>query len=81
MEWIIEAESIGDLLNGRYTVATKPVIRCKNCKHRMPYDWMFSEVWQSQNMDDYSDNEIGCQYCDMSMTADDFCSRAERREE
>lgn len=57
------------------------IIRCKDCKYRMPYDWMFSEVWQSQNMDDYPDNEIGCQYCDMRMTADDFCSRAERREE
>lgn len=55
------------------------IVRCKDCKHRMPYDWMFSEVWQSRNMDDYPDNEIGCQYCDMSMTADDFCSRSERR--
>lgn len=69
-----------------YDVAIKAleqpeIIRCKGCKHRMPYDWMFSEVWQSQNMDDYQDNEIGCQYCDMSMTADDFCSHAERREE
>lgn len=57
------------------------IIRCKDCKYRMPYDWMFSEVWQSQNMDDYPDDEIGCQYCDTNMTADDFCSRAERREE
>ena len=59
--------------------AQPEIIRCKDCKHRMPYDWMFSEVWQSQSMDDYPDNEIGCQHCDMSMTADDFCSRAERR--
>ena len=55
------------------------IIRCKDCKYWMPYDWMFSEVWQSKNMDDYSEKEIGCQYCDMAMKADDFCSRAERR--
>lgn len=55
------------------------IIHCKDCKYWMPYDWMFSEVWQSKNMDDYPEKEIGCQYCDMAMKADDFCSRAERR--
>lgn len=57
------------------------VVRCKDCKHWMPYDWMFSEVWRSVNMDDYSEDEIGCAYCDMNMHANDFCSRAERQEE
>lgn len=56
------------------------IIRCKDCKHWIPYDWMFSEVWQSKNMVDYPEDEIGCKYCDMSMKANDFCSRAERRE-
>lgn len=60
--------------------AQPEIIRCKDCKYRMPYDWMFSETWQSQNMDDYPDDEIGCLYCDMAMNADDYCSRAERRE-
>lgn len=69
-----------------YDVAIKAleqpeIIRCKDRKYWMPYDWMFSEVWQSQNMDDYPEKEIGCQYCDMSMGANDFCSRAERRNE
>lgn len=59
--------------------AQPDIIRCGDCKHRMPYDWMFSEIWRSQNIDDYSEDEIGCQYCDMTMKADDFCSRAERR--
>ena len=59
--------------------AQPEIIRCKDCKYRMPYDWMFSETWQSQNIDDYPENEIGCLYCDMAMKADDFCSRAERR--
>lgn len=55
------------------------VVRCKDCKHWMPYDWMFSEVWRSVSKDDYSDDEIGCAYCDMNMHANDFCSRAERK--
>ena len=56
------------------------IVRCKDCKHWIPYDWMFSEVWQSQNIDDYPEDEIGCNISDMSMKANDFCSRAERRE-
>ena len=56
------------------------VVRCKDCKHWIPYDWMFSEVWQSRNMADYPEDEIGCNWCDMAMKANDFCSRAERRE-
>ena len=56
-------------------------IRCKDCKHWMPYDWMFSEVWQSKNMEDYPEDEIGCDCCDMNMRANDYCSRAERRGE
>ena len=56
------------------------IIRCKDCKYWMPYDWMFSEVWRSKNMADYPEDEMGCNWCDMAMKADDFCSRAERRE-
>lgn len=63
------------------TVKPEPqIIHCKDCKHWIPYDWMFSEVWQSKNMADYSEDEIGCNYCDMTMKANDFCSRGERRE-
>ena len=61
--------------------AQPEIIRCKNCKHWIPYDWMFSEVWQSKNIADYPEDEIGCNYCDMAMKANDFCSRGERRED
>ena len=64
----------------RLPSAQPEIIRCKDCKHWIPYDWMFSEIWQSKNMVDYPENEIGCECCDMSMKANDFCSRAERRE-
>lgn len=60
--------------------AQPEIIRCKDCKHWIPYDWMFSEVWRSKNMADYPEDEIGCNYCDVAMKANDFCSRGERRE-
>ena len=56
------------------------IIRCKDCKHWIPYDWMFSEMWQSQNIDDYPEDEISCSYCDVHMKSSDFCSQAVRRE-
>ena len=60
--------------------AQPEIIRCKDCKHWIPYDWMFGEVWQSRNIADYPEDEIGCDCCDMAMKANDFCSLAERRE-
>lgn len=60
--------------------AQPEIIRCKDCKHWMPYEWMFSEVWQSQNIDDYPEDEISCNYCDVHMKSSDFCSQAVRRE-
>ena len=56
------------------------IVMCKDCKYWMPYDWMFSEVWRSKNMADYPEDEIGCNWCDMAMKANDFCSRGEKRE-
>jgi transcriptional regulator with XRE-family HTH domain len=57
------------------------IVRCKDCKHWIPYDWMFSEVWRSKNIADYPEDEIDCEWSEMSMKANDFCSRAERRED
>ena len=32
MEWIVEAESLSDFVDhGRYTIHTKPFIRCRDC--------------------------------------------------
>ena len=56
------------------------IVRCKDCNHWIPYDWMFSEAWQSKNIADYPEDEIGCDCCDMAMKANDFCSRGEKRE-
>lgn len=65
----------------RQLPSTKPkIIRCKDCKYWIPYDWMFNEVWKSENIADYTEDEIGCARSDMAMKANDFCSRADRRE-
>ena len=65
----------------RFMRSAQPeIIRCKDCKHWIPYDWMFSEIWQSKNIADYPEDEIGCEWSDMSMKANDFCSVAEKRE-
>ena len=57
------------------------VVRCKDCVHYMPYDWMFSEVWQSKNIEDYPQNEIGCEWIDHYVKPDDYCSYGERKEQ
>ena len=58
----------------------QPVVRCKDCTHYMPYDWMFSEVWQSKNIEDYPQNEIGCEWIDHYVKPDDYCSFGERKD-
>ena len=63
-----------------YEEAQPEIIYCKNCKHWIPYEWMFSEVWQSKNIADYPEDDIGCDCCEAAMKANDFCSRAVRRE-
>ena len=74
------ARLINELVIKRLPPAEPQIIRCKDCKHWIPYDWMFSEIWQSKNIADYPEDDIGCDCCDMAMKANDFCSRAERRE-
>ena len=77
--WELTGAEIREVINSQPTIQPE-IIRCKDCKHWIPYDWMFSEVWQSQSINDYPEDEMGCKWCDMSMKANDFCSRADRRE-
>ena len=78
-EYINYGDAVGEI--EQLPSAQPETIYCKDCKHWIPYDWMFSEVWQSKNIADYPEDEIGCQCCDMAMKANDFCSRGERRKE
>ena len=76
--WELTGAEIREVINSQPTIQPE-IVRCKDCKYWIPYDWMFSEVWRSKNMADYPEDEIGCEWSDMSMKANDFCSRAERR--
>ena len=78
--WELTGAEIREVIDSQPTIQPE-IIRCKDCKHWIPYDWMFSEIWQSKNIADYPEDEIGCDCCDMAMKANDFCSRAERRTE
>ena len=77
--WELTGAEIREVINSQPTIQPD-IVRCKDCKHWIPYDWMFSEVWRSKNMAEYPEDEMGCNWCDMAMKANDFCSRAERRE-
>ena len=77
--WELTGAEIREVINSQPTIQPE-IVRCKDCKHWIPYDWMFSEVWQSKNIADYPEDEIGCSLCDIAMKANDFCSQAERRE-
>ena len=77
--WELTGAEIREVINSQPTIQLE-IVRCKDCKHWIPYDWMFSEVWQSKNIADYPEDEIGCDCCDMAMKANDFCSRGEKRE-
>ena len=74
------ARLIKEIVIDRLPSAEPQIVRCKDCKHWIPYDWMFSEMWQSKNIADYPEDDIGCDCSEMKMKANDFCSRAERRE-
>lgn len=69
MEWIVEAESLSDFVDyGRYSISTKQLIRCKNCKHHS-HDAGYGYDWCNRTSGVFR------------VKPDDFCSRAERREE
>ena len=80
--WKEQCQSYERTINKlRESLSAQPeIVKCKNCKHWIPYDWMFSEVWQSRNIADYPEDDIGCDCSEMAMKANDFCSRGERRE-
>ena len=78
--WELTGAEIREVINSQPTIQPE-IIRCKDCKHWIPYDWMFSEMRQSKNIADYPEDDIGCDCSEMAMKANDFCSRAERRTE
>lgn len=71
MEWIVEAETLSDLIDhGRYSVSSRPLIRCKDCKH---YYFAENRIPQEQR--------YVCDLNDDRWMPDSFCSYGERRED
>lgn len=67
MEWIIIAETLSDFIDyGRYSIETKPLTRCHDCKHHS-YDAGYGYDWC---------NRLGGVF---RVKPDSFCSFAERR--
>ena len=46
------ARLINEIVIDRLPSAEPQIVRCKDCKHWIPYDWMFSEMWQSMKIAD-----------------------------
>lgn len=68
MEWIVEAETLSDFIDhGRYTITSKPLIRCKDCKHYDEVNQPYPQMYCRKHSIDTSDQ--------------DFCSRAERKDD
>lgn len=42
MKWIVEAESIDDIVLGRYAICDTPLIECGDCEYYHPY---YCEIW------------------------------------
>ena len=57
------------------------LIRCKDCKYYIPYEWIFDGWTRSSNINDYSQDEIGCAVNDHNYPPEGFCSWAERKGE
>ena len=54
MEWIVEAETLSDFIDhGRYTLSTKPLIRCKDCKYSSDEYCHCSKVTWWNSKDDF----------------------------
>ena len=76
MEWIVEAESLSDFVdNGRYTIASKPLVRCKDCKYWQDQEEGVVEVPICAR----PQNRFEKHPLVMLIDGDGFCSFAERK--
>lgn len=65
MKWIVEAESIDDIVLGRYVIDLDPLKECKDCRH-----WKNGHLCESLS-----------RYGTFETKADFYCGYARRREE
>ncbi len=76
LQWLADMEQV----NMCPAADVAEVVRCKDCIHYMPYDWMFSEVRRSENIEDYPQDEIGCEWIDHHINPEGYCSYGERKD-
>lgn len=69
MEWIVEAETLADLVDGHWTASTKPLVRCKDCK------W----YGRADKRRFYRGMDCLQKRIDTIIPDKDFCSRGERK--
>jgi len=70
MEWIVEAETLSDFVdNGRYTIKSKPLVRCRDCKHFIQSNASNATVCNKHDGLPYTAYDT------------DFCSRAEWKDD
>ena len=71
-----------DIETIRKLPSTQPeIIRCNECKHYIPYEWMWDDISRSSDINDYSQEEIGCEINDHDFPPDGFCCFAKRRQD
>ena len=75
MEWIVEAETIEDLVDGPMMISKK-IVRCKDCRYWKDQAEGVVEVPVCEY--DCRNGKIGIAQI---MGAEDYCSHGERRED
>lgn len=68
MKWIVEAESIDDIVLGNYSINDMPLTECKDCIY-----------WDTTWTNDFSPDHHYCPMVDGVRKKDWFCADAERR--
>lgn len=55
------------------------VVRCKDCRYYIPFEWMFGVTPKSSKIEDYLEDEIGCSMNDCHFPPNGFCSHGDNR--
>ena len=71
-KWELNWDEICEVIDGAQTIDAEPVIRCKDCKY-----YRDGDCWHEWD----NDGQIYYQSVINEPNPDDYCSRAERREE
>lgn len=68
------------MVNAEQQKKEPDIVRCKDCIHYIPYEWKWYDLPRSNNIEDYDDDEIGCDVNETHYPPDGFCSYGKRDE-